>query len=130
MSRNLIRYVLLIPAIVVSWYVAMFAGFIVADIVGVWGELIAGFVSAFTVVWVGYSMAPNHKLPIAFGTFLLGAAMASYLLQYAVYPESYHEVAYQQTFLPLALTLIGGLLGLTTVSIKQHKINKEVQIEE
>ena len=68
------------------------------------------------VLWVvaGAWVAPRHKGVVALVLFVAGAWLAWRVLAHWYFPEL-HPRAYQKSRVPLALTLVGGLIGVVVV---------------
>ena len=75
-----------------------------------WPTPSVGFVAAVAVV-TAYSCAPSHRLAAAIISFIVGAAAAYVLLRHTSFPEN-HPRAYEHTFIPLWVTLSGGVVAL------------------
>lgn len=113
MNHTIARYCAMFVAVPVACYAVLFLSLGVTEFLSLWPEPIAGFIAAMTVVLVGYWLAPEHKIAIAAIWLLVGAIAAWLLLVNSHYPESYGvEYAYRPTFIPLALTYLGGAFGL------------------
>jgi hypothetical protein len=67
--------------------------------------------SAIVFVVLGAWVAPRHRTVVAFTLFAFGAFIARLELRHWWFPEG-HPRAYQTSEVPLALTLIGGVIGI------------------
>lgn len=76
-----------------------------------WKEPIAGPVTAITLVFYSYFLAPGYKDIVAVSSFFIGAVFAYATPDIHWYPEC-HELAYQSTYIPLAITYVAGLIAL------------------
>lgn len=110
--RTLKPWLICMLCTVGAFTLVLMASMLGAEAARLWSEPAAGFCSALAVVLTAYVSAPVHKQRAAGAAFLLGAALAWYLLRGAFYPESYRALAYQPTMIPLLATLAGGALGL------------------
>jgi hypothetical protein len=63
----------------------------------------------------GFKIPPD-RLAAATVSFTLGAAAAYVLLRHASFPEN-HPRAYEQTFIPLWVTLSGGVIALLACAV-------------
>ena len=93
-------------------------GAVVASWVGRWELPASGFAAALAVVITAYMTAPSKRASFACSGFVVGAITASWIFSDGSwYPESYGNLAYQKTYLPLWLTLAGGIVGLMCVFV-------------
>jgi hypothetical protein len=116
MSSPSLRYWLLAPLTVAGAFFAFgIAAALAADVAGLWELPVAGFVAAFAVVVSAYVAAPSHKLSFACVCFLVGAALAWWMLKDSYWPER-HSLAYQPTLTPLWWTYLGGCIGLDSLT--------------
>lgn len=77
------------------------AGEIIASAVGLWGDPVAG----------------------ATGALILGAALAWELLDSpSYYPDGFGARSYQETYLPVIATYVGGLAGLLVCAYRSFII--------
>lgn len=115
------RWILLGPLT----FAAMIAsGFILSAILGpriVFDEPVVGFLTAFVTVGTAYFIAPTYKLSAATCYFLIGAALACWILRSTTYPED-HPKAYQPTMIPLYMTLLGGIISLGLATAKEKML--------
>lgn len=102
------KWALCIFAVAGGFFTCGFGGAFIASYFGLWDLPIAGFCAAFAVVSLAYASAPTHNNIAAIVSFAVGAVLAWYFLESSFYPESYQELAYQQTYVPLFSTLVGG----------------------
>ncbi len=124
MKKSIVGYGVMLAAVPVAFIVAAFLSLRVTEYLSLWGEPIAGFVSALTVVLVGYVLSPQHKIIVAALWLLVGAIAAWMLLANSHYPENFGVAyAYHPTYIPLALTYLGGALGLFICYRKEMKNN-------
>jgi len=87
-----------------------------------WTAPIAGPITAITVVFYSYLLAPKFRAICAVTVFLVGALFAYAIPDMSWYPEC-HELAYQRTSIPLLVTYIAGSVALVFClyfSYKQH----------
>lgn len=87
------------------------AGSLPLELSGYWHQPGMGFGAAFMVVAVAYLSAPKYKITYTSIMLALGAWIAWYFLEPSYYPESYQEVAYQQTHLPIIATYSGAFVA-------------------
>lgn len=111
------KWALCIFAVAGGFFTCGFGGAFIASYFGLWDLPIAGFCAAFAVVSLAYASAPTHNNIAAIVSFAVGAVLAWYFLESSFYPESYQELAYQQTYVPLFSTLVGGFLPLAIVHV-------------
>ena len=117
-----LRWALALLGILVSLVIAGLLGGLTAELVGLWHLLGVGFGAAFAVVVVAYLAAPNHRICAAVVALALGAIAAWLLLEPSFYPESYGAArAYEPTHLPIAVTYVGGLLGLLVATLIRRR---------
>ena len=76
-----------------------------------WKEPIAGPITAITVVFYSYLLAPKYRAICAVAAFLVGALFSYTIPDMSWYPEC-HELAYQRTYIPLLVTYIAGIIAL------------------
>ena len=99
-------------AVLGGFFVAGLTGSFIADYLGLWHLPGAGFAAALAVVLITYFASPSHKLRSASIAFAIGAFVAWGFIEPYWYPETYGDLAYQETHLPFVATLAGGILGL------------------
>lgn len=113
MKNSIVRYGVMLAGVPAAFYAVMFLAVGFTEYLSLWAEPIAGFVAAVTVVLVGYLLAPHYKIAVAAIWLLVGAIVAWLLLAGSHYPESFGvNYAYRPTYIPLALTYLGGAVGL------------------
>lgn len=113
MNNSIARYGVMLAGVPAAFYAVMFLTVGVTEYLSLWAEPIAGFIAAVTVVLVGYWLAPHHKIEVAAIWLLVGAIAAWLVLSGSYYPESFGvSYAYRPTYIPLALTYLGGAAGL------------------
>jgi peptidoglycan/LPS O-acetylase OafA/YrhL len=105
------RWPLFVLSLLGIFVAAGIAGALASHLLGLWSTPVAGFCAAFAVVWGAWRLAPSHKLKATLFVLVLGAVLAWVVLEPSWYPESYADLAYQPTHLPLAATYAGALLG-------------------
>ena len=73
-------------------------------------------------VWVtaGAWIAPAHRTFVAMVLFVAGACLALFVIGSWFFPEG-HPRAYQSSRVPLAMTLLGGLMALAAVAWKNRR---------
>jgi|GEM_PF-1507676 len=108
-----IRFTLM-PFGVLAVFCATILGFdAFTQLAGLWYEPVTGFMAAIVVVVTGYIFAPKYKIVFAVIWFFIGAVIAWDLLIDAHYPEKFgRNYAYYPTYIPLAMTYLGGAIGL------------------
>lgn len=122
MMRQTIRdWGVAILAILGAFLVAGVLGAVVASSLSRWDLPASGFAAAFAVVLAAYIAAPSRHITCAVTALVLGASIATWAFRDgSFYPESYETVAYQPTYLPLWLTVSGGVVGLLCVLAHAH----------
>lgn len=108
MQNNLEKWLISILATFGGFVSFGILGAFVSNILNVWEIPLIGFCAAFATVSIAYLSAPKLPKHYASAIFILGAILAYYLLRHELYPETYEQKAYLQTWLPLLLTLVGG----------------------
>lgn len=99
-----------------AFVVSVVASVYVAAYLQIWDEPFVGSVAAATVVFVAYNAAKIRKIKSALIAYLIGSAIAIYLLKDAYYPEGSPR-AYEKTLIPLCSTLASGMLALLLLTI-------------
>jgi hypothetical protein len=66
---------------------------------------------AIAFVVLGAWMAPRYRAAVAAVLYGIGAALAGFVLDPWWFPEG-HPRAYQTSYVPLVMTLAGGLVGV------------------
>lgn len=95
----------------VVFVMAGLAADLLAPLVGLWFDPLAGVFAAFSVVVIAFVVAPEKKLVMASLTLIGGASMAWYLISPpSSYPQN-HANAYEETYLPIKATLMAGAAG-------------------
>ena len=92
------------------------AGAFLASYTGVWDTPVAGFCAAFGVVVTAFLAAPQLKLATATASFIVGAAVAWWLVGDSFWPEGLPK-AYQPTNVPFYCTVAGGAFALLWCAI-------------
>lgn len=108
---SVLRWMALPFAVIAGFFASGIACAYIALYLHIWPDPVAGFCVAFTVVVISHHIAPHYKSTTATIIFIIGAIAAYKLFGNWFYPEGY-EKAYQPTYLPLATTLLGGLIGV------------------
>jgi len=115
MNTNVIRLAALVPGVVVVFLVVALACSLAADELGIWAEPFVGFITSMAVVATAFALAPGPpwiKLLLALLALILGTASAWQLLRPPSFtPESWGNRAYQPTYIPIAVTVTGGVVA-------------------
>ena len=109
------RWLLSLFAVLGAFVFCGLGGAVLADVIEVWQTPVAGFCAAFAVVAVAYLSAPARAKGYALGIAVVGTVIACLILRDQVYPETYGELAYQTSWIPLISTIAGGLAALVIV---------------
>jgi len=92
-----------------------------------WEEPIAGPLTAIVIVFYSYFLAPKYNAIFSTIGFSLGALLAYAIPDMHFYPEC-HELAYQNTYLPLTYTYTTGIFALAyCIYLSKKKHNKAVK---
>jgi type IV secretory pathway VirB2 component (pilin) len=102
------RWIALPFEVGLSFVLSAIAAFAASALFTNWPEPVIGFGAACGVVCTAYWRAPRSRLITAGAALLVGSAAATYLLRHASFPEGYAH-PYQQTLIPLYITLSGGI---------------------
>ena len=114
-GRTMISWIIMVFATIGAMVVSVISGFFLFDeFIGLWPEPVVGFITAFLVVATAYITAPKYPVIISGVVLLLGSFVSWKYLSIASYPE-WHELAYQQTYIPLFTTLLGGVIGALVI---------------
>ena len=81
--------------------------------------LVSG-VSALAFVVSGSMIAPRFRLVVALALYSIGAWIAWLFMSPWEFPE-FHPRGYQPSWVPLPLTLLGGLIGLLVVLLQRRR---------
>jgi hypothetical protein len=112
MFQKLIRWAMVVFAVLGTFFGLGIATLFVADFFGLLVKPVSGFVAAFAVVLVTYLTAPSHRMTAAIVVLVLGAIISWDLLEPSFYSEPYPGKQYQTTHIPIIMTWLGGALGL------------------
>ena len=115
-THPLARWLWLPWEVAIGFLVSAFVAWAVLSNLLNWPDPAIGFLAAVAVVVTTYVRAPNHRLLAAAFSFVFGAIAAYILLRGSTFPEN-HPRAYEQTFIPLWVTLSGGVAALLGCAI-------------
>jgi hypothetical protein len=115
MDNKIQQWTISFFAVFGAFFLCGIFGSALASLLGLWDQATSGFFAAFGVVNMAYLSSPNRNKQYSVIVFLLGAICAWLLIGDSWYPESYTEKAYQSTYLPFLITLLGGLLPLVVI---------------
>jgi len=100
----------------IAFFVSSFVAWALLSNLVNWPTPAIGFLAAAAVVVATYARAPTHRLLAAVCSFALGAIVAYVLLRGATFPEN-HPRGYEQTSIPLLVTLFGGVVALLACGV-------------
>ncbi len=124
MSGRTARWALLAPVVGAALVAAGVLGSLLGAALGVWDTPWIGALCAATVVSVSCAVAPARRRLVASVALLMGAALAWRLLRPpSFYPESYGELAYQPTYVPILATYAAGLAAWLVCVLRAGRVD-------
>ncbi len=120
MKRN---WLLSIFSILGAFLAGGVIGSLAVEAIDIWHQPGMGFGAAFAVVIMAYISAPNYKIIFTSIIFAIGAIISWQIMEPSYLPESYKELAYQKTHIPIIATYTGAFTAylICLVLAKKYK---------